>query len=152
MALGAGRAAIFADVLKGAIGLTGVGAVIGLAGALACGRLIAGLLFVPTTIFDMVWGVRYLQEAGKHTSERERHAMDAEREMVALKKAQFMMNKLSEEFTGFITTSGCCCALGSALVPGESIIPSMITLATWTPCSEYSSVSTCASVRIITRG
>ncbi len=48
--------------------------------------------------------VRYLQEAGKHTSERERHAMDAEREMVALKKAQFMMNKLSEEFTGFITT------------------------------------------------
>jgi ribonuclease R len=48
--------------------------------------------------------VRYLQEAGKHTSERERHAMDAEREMVALKKAQFMMNKLGEEFTGFITT------------------------------------------------
>jgi sugar phosphate permease len=27
-----------------------------------CG-LIAGLLFIPTTIFDMVWGVRYLQEA-----------------------------------------------------------------------------------------
>jgi MFS family permease len=25
--------------------------------------LIAGLLFIPTTIFDMVWGVRYLQEA-----------------------------------------------------------------------------------------
>ena len=48
--------------------------------------------------------VRYLQEAGKHTSERERHAMDAEREMVALKKAQFMMNKLGEEFTGFVTT------------------------------------------------
>jgi MFS family permease len=24
--------------------------------------LIAGLLFIPTTIFDMVWGVRYLQE------------------------------------------------------------------------------------------
>ena len=48
--------------------------------------------------------VRYLQESGKHTSERERHAMDAEREMVALKKAQFMMNKLGEEFTGFITT------------------------------------------------
>ncbi len=48
--------------------------------------------------------VRYLQEAGKHTSERERHAMDAEREMVSLKKAQFMMNKLGEEFTGFITT------------------------------------------------
>jgi MFS family permease len=27
-----------------------------------CG-LIAGLLFVPTTIFDMIWGVRFLQEA-----------------------------------------------------------------------------------------
>ena len=47
---------------------------------------------------------RYLQEAGKHTSERERHAMDAEREMVDLKKAQFMMGKLGEEFTGLITS------------------------------------------------
>jgi ribonuclease R len=46
----------------------------------------------------------YLVEAGKHTSERERHAMDAEREMVDLKKAQFMMDKIGEEFTGFITS------------------------------------------------
>ncbi|MCC6847546.1 MAG: MFS transporter [Deltaproteobacteria bacterium] len=30
--------------------------------SLLCGA-IAGLLFVPTTIFDMVWGVRYLQDA-----------------------------------------------------------------------------------------
>jgi MFS family permease len=30
--------------------------------SIICG-LIAGLLFVPTTIFDMVWGVRFLQEA-----------------------------------------------------------------------------------------
>ena len=30
--------------------------------AILCG-MIAGLLFIPTTIFDMVWGVRYLQEA-----------------------------------------------------------------------------------------
>jgi MFS family permease len=29
--------------------------------SIVCG-LIAGLLFIPTTIFDMVWGVRYLQE------------------------------------------------------------------------------------------
>jgi MFS family permease len=29
--------------------------------SILCG-LIAGLLFMPTTIFDMVWGVRYLQE------------------------------------------------------------------------------------------
>jgi len=47
---------------------------------------------------------RYLQEAGKHTSERERIAMDAEREMVDLKKAQFMMDKLGEEFSGIITS------------------------------------------------
>jgi ribonuclease R len=46
----------------------------------------------------------YLVEAGKHTSNRERNAMDAEREMVDLKKAQFMMDKIGEEFGGFITS------------------------------------------------
>jgi MFS family permease len=30
--------------------------------SILCG-LIAGLLFIPTTIFDMIWGVRYMQEA-----------------------------------------------------------------------------------------
>jgi MFS family permease len=30
--------------------------------SILCG-MIAGLLFLPTTIFDMIWGVRYLQEA-----------------------------------------------------------------------------------------
>jgi len=30
--------------------------------SILCG-LIAGLLFLPTTIFDMIWGVRFLQEA-----------------------------------------------------------------------------------------
>jgi len=30
--------------------------------SLLCGA-VAGLLFIPTTIFDMIWGVRYLQEA-----------------------------------------------------------------------------------------
>ncbi len=30
--------------------------------SILCG-MIAGLLFIPTTIFDMVWGVRFLQEA-----------------------------------------------------------------------------------------
>ena len=37
-------------------------AVFGNPQSILCG-LIAGLMFVPTTIFDMVWGVRYLQEA-----------------------------------------------------------------------------------------
>jgi ribonuclease R len=46
----------------------------------------------------------YLQETGKHTSQRERIAMDAEREMVDLKKAQFMMDRLGEEFSGVITS------------------------------------------------
>ena len=30
--------------------------------SILCG-IIAGLLFIPTTIFDMVWGVRFLQDA-----------------------------------------------------------------------------------------
>jgi ribonuclease R len=47
---------------------------------------------------------RYLNEAGKHTSQRERVAMDAEREMVDLKKTQFMMDKIGQEFGGFIVS------------------------------------------------
>jgi MFS family permease len=42
--------------------LRGMGAVFVNPQSILCG-LIAGLIFVPTTIFDMVWGVRYLQEA-----------------------------------------------------------------------------------------
>jgi len=64
-------------------------------------RALRGEKLKPNERADLL---RYLQEAGKHTSERERHAMDAEREMVDLKKAQFMMNKIGEEFTGFITS------------------------------------------------
>ena len=39
-----------------------MGRVFGNPQSILCG-MIAGLLFVPTTIFDMIWGVRYLQEA-----------------------------------------------------------------------------------------
>ena len=46
----------------------------------------------------------YLSEAGRSNSASERTAMDAEREMVDLKKAQFMRDKIGEEFTGFITS------------------------------------------------
>jgi len=42
--------------------LVAMGAVFKNPQSILCG-LIAGLIFVPTTIFDMVWGVRYLQEA-----------------------------------------------------------------------------------------
>jgi MFS family permease len=39
-----------------------IGAVFRNPQSILCG-LIAGLMFLPTTIFDMVWGVRFLQEA-----------------------------------------------------------------------------------------
>jgi MFS family permease len=42
--------------------LRGMATVFGNPQSILCG-LIAGLLFIPTTIFDMIWGVRYLQEA-----------------------------------------------------------------------------------------
>src|SRR5690242_8033924 len=44
-----------------------------------------------------------LPETALHTSRRERVAMEAEREMVDLKKMQFMRDKVGEEFDGFIT-------------------------------------------------
>jgi MFS family permease len=46
--------------LKGA--LRSMGLVFRNPQSILCG-VIAGLLFIPTTIFDMVWGVRYLQDA-----------------------------------------------------------------------------------------
>jgi MFS family permease len=48
------------DWLKTAV--TGMGVVFRNPQSILCG-VIAGLLFIPTTIFDMIWGVRYLQEA-----------------------------------------------------------------------------------------
>jgi MFS family permease len=39
-----------------------IAAVFGNPQSIMCG-LIAGLFFIPTTIFDMVWGIRFLQEA-----------------------------------------------------------------------------------------
>ena len=48
------------DWLKGAA--KAMGTVFRNPQSLLCG-MIAGLLFIPTTIFDMIWGVRYLQEA-----------------------------------------------------------------------------------------
>jgi len=44
-----------------------------------------------------------LPEIAAHSSRRERVAMDAEREIVELKKMQFMQDKVGEEFDGFIT-------------------------------------------------
>ncbi|HET7615953.1 MAG TPA: S1 RNA-binding domain-containing protein, partial [Bacillales bacterium] len=46
---------------------------------------------------------RELPEIAKHTSERERRAVDAERETDDLKKAEFMKDKIGEEFDGIIS-------------------------------------------------
>jgi MFS family permease len=48
------------DWLRGAAGA--FGQVFRNPQSILCGA-IAGLLFIPTTIFDMIWGVRYLQDA-----------------------------------------------------------------------------------------
>lgn len=45
-----------------------------------------------------------LAEIAQHTSERERRAVDAERDTDALKKAQFMLDKIGEEFDGVISS------------------------------------------------
>lgn len=44
-----------------------------------------------------------LPDIANHTSKMERNAMEAEREIVDLKKTQFMMDKVGEAFDGFIT-------------------------------------------------
>jgi ribonuclease R len=47
--------------------------------------------------------VEELPEMARHTSERERRADDAERELVQWKKVRFMADKVGEEFDGFVT-------------------------------------------------
>jgi ribonuclease R len=44
-----------------------------------------------------------LPEIARHTSERERRADDAERELVQWKKVRFMTDKVGDEFNGYIT-------------------------------------------------
>ncbi len=46
---------------------------------------------------------RSLPEIASHTSNRERNAMEAEREIVDLKKTQFMKDKIGEVYTGIIS-------------------------------------------------
>ena len=49
------------------------------------------------------WGAR-LSEIAQHTSERERRSVEAERDTESLKKAQFMLDKIGEEFEGVISS------------------------------------------------
>jgi ribonuclease R len=46
---------------------------------------------------------RSLPEIAAHTSNRERNAMEAEREIVDLKKTQFMKDKIGEVYNGIIS-------------------------------------------------
>jgi ribonuclease R len=62
-----------------------------------------------------------LSEAAEHTSTRERVAMEAERDIVALKKLQFMQDKIGQDFDGFIagvTGFGCFVELSEIFVEG----------------------------------
>lgn len=45
---------------------------------------------------------RALPQMGEQTSQRERRAMEAEREIIDLKKCQFMVSRVGEEFAGFV--------------------------------------------------
>lgn len=62
-----------------------------------------------------------LDEAAEHTSKRERVAMEAERDIVELKKLQFMQGKIGQEFDGFIAGVagfGCFVELTEVFVEG----------------------------------
>ena len=68
-------------------------------------RLIRTYLFNKDTSPQTIahWSAN-LNEIAQHTSERERRAVDAERDTNALKKAQFMVDKAGEEFEGVISS------------------------------------------------
>ena len=87
LALGASRGSVFADVLRRAAWLTGIGAAIGVAGALAGGRLIAGLLFEtraadPTTLGGVVVATMLVALAAGIVPARRAMAVDP---MIALR-------------------------------------------------------------------
>lgn len=66
------------------------------------------------------WG-RRLPEIGKHTSERERASMEAEREVIQRKKVKFMSDKVGVIYSGFISgvaAYGLFVELGTYFVEG----------------------------------
>lgn len=67
-------------------------------------RILKGLLAGDAPAKDKIRALRKKLVAwGEHTSRRERQAMEAERDIVALKKTQFMAGKIGEEFDGFVS-------------------------------------------------
>ncbi len=59
-----------------------------------------GTAWAPTGKTELV---EDLPEVARHTSERERRANDAERELVQWKKVRFMTDKVGDVFHGYIT-------------------------------------------------
>jgi len=68
-----------------------------------------------------------LPEVGRHTSERERRAADAERELVQWKKVRFMADKVGDEFEGYITGVS---AFGLFLELVEHFVEGMVHIST----------------------
>ncbi|MEK4701049.1 ribonuclease R [Solibacillus sp. FSL R7-0668] len=68
-------------------------------------RLIRTYLINEDTSAETVfqWG-QVMDDIAEHTSSRERRAVDAERDTDALKKAQFMSDKVGEEFVGIVSS------------------------------------------------
>lgn len=68
-------------------------------------RLIRTYLINEDTSSETVfqWG-QVMDEIADHTSGRERRAVEAERDTDALKKAQFMSDKVGEEFIGIVSS------------------------------------------------
>lgn len=65
-------------------------------------RILTAVLSGSMTQQEMARLDGTLPETGAHTSKRERTAMEAERELVELKRLQFMRGHLGGEFDGFI--------------------------------------------------
>jgi ABC-type antimicrobial peptide transport system permease subunit len=87
LALGASRASVFVEVLRRAAWLTGIGAAIGVGGALAGGRFIAGMLFEtraadPATLAAVVVATMGLALAAGIVPARRAMAVDP---MIALR-------------------------------------------------------------------
>ena len=68
-------------------------------------RLIRTYLINKDTTKETIsqWSMA-MDEIADHTSERERRAVDAERDTDALKKAQYMSDKIGEEFEGIVSS------------------------------------------------
>ncbi len=68
-----------------------------------------------------------LPEIGRHTSEMERRANEAERELVQWKKVRFMADKVGDSFTGYITGVA---AFGLFVELGEHYVEGLVHVST----------------------